>query len=252
MKRTAIMESRNEIVVVENVEKRYQQRGITPPALRNISLSIARGEFVSLIGRSGSGKSTLLHLLAGIDVPSQGTILVNGKNLADMGETQRAKFRRREIGIVFQSFNLLGNLTVLQNVMLPGSLVTRSRQQVREHAQQLLADLGIAHLEQRLPAELSGGQQQRVAIARALINTPSLLLADEPTGNLDSQTGEEVLKLFEKYHAQGQTIVLVTHDRDIAERASRLITIADGQIVGPASPPTPPPAALHSQMTNPR
>jgi putative ABC transport system ATP-binding protein len=252
MKRTAIMESRNEIVVVENVEKRYQQRGITPPALRNISLSIARGEFVSLIGRSGSGKSTLLHLLAGIDVPSQGTILVNGKNLADMGETQRAKFRRREIGIVFQSFNLLGNLTVLQNVMLPGSLVTRSRQQVRQHAQQLLADLGIAHLEQRLPAELSGGQQQRVAIARALINTPSLLLADEPTGNLDSQTGEEVLKLFEKYHAQGQTIVLVTHDRDIAERASRLITIADGQIVGPASPPTPPPAALHSQMTNPR
>ncbi len=246
------MESRNEIVVVENVEKRYQQRGITPPALRNISLSIARGEFVSLIGRSGSGKSTLLHLLAGIDVPSQGTILVNGKNLADMGETQRAKFRRREIGIVFQSFNLLGNLTVLQNVMLPGSLVTRSRQQVRQHAQQLLADLGIAHLEQRLPAELSGGQQQRVAIARALINTPSLLLADEPTGNLDSQTGEEVLKLFEKYHAQGQTIVLVTHDRDIAERASRLITIADGQIVGPASPPTPPPAALHSQMTNPR
>ncbi|HLI72098.1 MAG TPA: ABC transporter ATP-binding protein [Ktedonobacteraceae bacterium] len=246
------MESRNEIVVVENVEKRYQQRGITPPALRNISLSIARGEFVSLIGRSGSGKSTLLHLLAGIDVPSQGTILVNGKNLADMGETQRAKFRRREIGIVFQSFNLLGNLTVLQNVMLPGSLVTRSRQQVREHAQQLLADLGIAHLEQRLPAELSGGQQQRVAIARALINTPSLLLADEPTGNLDSQTGEEVLKLFEKYHAQGQTIVLVTHDRDIAGRASRLITIADGQIVGPASPPPPPPAALHSQMTNPR
>lgn len=246
------MESRNAIVVVENVEKRYQQRGITPPALRNISLSIARGEFVAIIGRSGSGKSTLLHLLAGIDVPSQGTILVNGKDLADMGETQRAKFRRREIGIVFQSFNLLGNLTVLQNVMLPGSLLKYSRQHVRQHAQQLLADLDIAPLEQRLPSELSGGQQQRVAIARALINTPSLLLADEPTGNLDSQTGEEVLKLLERYHEQGQTIVLVTHDRDIAARASRRITIADGQIVGSASSPTLPPATLHSQITNQR
>ncbi|MDQ2901971.1 MAG: ABC transporter ATP-binding protein [Ktedonobacteraceae bacterium] len=246
------MESKNAIVVVENVEKCYQQQGVTPPALQNISLSIARGEFVAIIGRSGSGKSTLLHLLAGIDVPSQGTILVNGKDLASMGETQRAKFRRREIGIIFQSFNLLDNLTVLQNVMLPGSLLKHSRQQLRQHAQQLLEELSIAHLERRLPSELSGGQQQRVAIARSLINTPSLLLADEPTGNLDSQTGEEVLKLFERYHAQGQTIALVTHAGDIAARASHVVTIADGQIVEPASLPILPPTPLHSQITNQR
>jgi putative ABC transport system ATP-binding protein len=246
------MESKNEIVIVTDVEKCYQQRGIAPPVLQHVSLSIANGEFVAIVGRSGSGKSTLLHLLAGIDIPSHGTVQVNGKDLTSLGETERAKFRRQEIGIVFQSFNLLGNLTVLQNVMLPGSLLKHSRQQIRQHAQQLLEDLGLARLEQRLPSELSGGQQQRVAIARALINNPSLLLADEPTGNLDSQTGEEVLRLLERYHDQGQTIVLVTHDGGIAARASRLITIADGQIVEPASPPIVSSPTSHSQMTNQR
>jgi putative ABC transport system ATP-binding protein len=193
-------------------------------------LEIARGEFLAVVGRSGSGKSTLLHLIAGIDTPSSGKISVGGHDLGTMGEAQRARLRRKTIGLVFQAFNLLGNLTVLQNVMLPALLTGQQRSNVRTRAEHLLELMGLESLGQRLPAELSGGQQQRVATARALINEPLFLLADEPTGNLDTQTGAEVLDVLQACHSRGQTIILVTHDADVAARAGRIVTLTDGQI----------------------
>ena len=185
------------------------------------------------MGPTGSGKSTLLNLIAGLDRPTSGSVIVGGADLGQMGESALARYRRDRIGFVFQFFHLLPNLTVLENVLIPAQL--RSRENAEEPARKLLAQLGIEELADRYPARLSGGQQQRVSIARALINQPSLLLADEPTGALDTKSGDQVMELLMQLHLKGQTIVLVTHDAKLATRyAARVISVMDGQIVDDA------------------
>jgi putative ABC transport system ATP-binding protein len=201
-------------------------------ALEGISLDIAAGEFVAVVGRSGSGKTTLLNLLAGIDRPTSGTLRVAGADLGDLSEAGLAAWRGRSIGLVFQFFQLLPTLTVVENVMLPmdfaGILPSARR---RDRAMQWLERVGVADQAGKLPSTLSGGQQQRAAIARALANDPPLLLADEPTGNLDSATSAAVLELFAGLNADGRTIVVVTHERDVRAVTGREITLRDGQIV---------------------
>lgn len=203
----------------------------TVVALCGIDLSIEPGEFVAVVGRSGSGKSTLLNLLAGIDRPSAGKIHIAGTAVHDLRESRLAAWRGRTIGLVFQFFQLLPTLTVAENVMLPmdfcDTFPARTR---RQRALALLDRVGIAEQADKLPASLSGGQQQRAAIARALANDPPVLLADEPTGNLDSQTGDAVLGLFGDLAAEGRTVVMVTHERDVTRYVSRQITLADGRV----------------------
>ena len=221
----------SELVQLKDITKVYQG-GVTG-ALNGVSLTIEEGEFTAVMGPSGSGKSTLLNLIAGLDRPSTGSVVVGGSDLGQMGEAALARFRRDRIGFVFQFFHLLPNLTVLENVLIPAQL--RSRESAEEPARKLLAQLGIEELAHRYPARLSGGQQQRVSIARALINQPSLLLADEPTGALDTKSGDQVMELLMQLHLKGQTIVLVTHDAKLATRyAARVISVMDGQIVDDA------------------
>lgn len=200
-------------------------------ALDNVSFAIKPGEFVAIIGPSGSGKSTLLHLLGLLDKQSEGQIFVDGVNTTKLKENQLAKMRNQKIGFVFQQFNLLRKTSALLNVELP--LVYRGTSQSvrRQKAISMLEKVGLGNRLNNVPSQLSGGQQQRVAIARALVTEPSLLLADEPTGNLDSKSGEEIIQLFEKLHAEGVTIVMVTHDPDLARRAKRQIVVKDGKIV---------------------
>ena len=220
-----------ELVRLTEITKAYQG-GVTG-ALNGVSLSVAEGEFTAVMGPSGSGKSTLLNLVAGLDRPSSGSVMVAGSDLGSMGETSLARFRRDRIGFVFQFFHLLPNLTVLENVLIPAQL--RSRESAVAPGQKLLAQLGIEDLADRYPARLSGGQQQRVAIARALINKPKLLLADEPTGALDTRSGDQVMELLAGLHGQGQTILLFTHDAKLATRhAARVISVLDGRIVDDA------------------
>jgi putative ABC transport system ATP-binding protein len=202
-------------------------------ALRGVSLSIQPGEFVAIMGPSGSGKSTLLHLLGGLDRPTAGELTVASQPLHTMDETQLALFRRAHVGFVFQFFNLIANLTVRDNIELPALLAGRVRSvEISSRANALMEALGIITQAAKLPAQLSGGQRQRVAIARALVNRPDILLADEPTGNLDSASGGEVLRLFKQLYAQDQTIVLVTHDPAAAAHAARVVFLHDGQIAG--------------------
>lgn len=223
----------NCLISVRDVHKTYATGDKPFVALRGVSLQIAPGEFVAVMGSSGSGKSTLLHLLGGLDRPTSGQVEVAGQPLHAMNETQLALFRRGHVGFVFQFFNLIANLTVRDNVELPALLDGRARSdEISRRADVLMETLGIAAQAAKLPAQLSGGQRQRVAIARALINQPDILLADEPTGNLDTTSGGEVLRLFKELNAQGQTLVLVTHDPATAARASRVVFIRDGQIVG--------------------
>ncbi len=200
-------------------------------ALRGIRLDVASGEFVAIVGRSGSGKSTLLNMIAGIDRPSSGTLSVAGRELNDLNHDALATWRGRSVGIVFQFFQLLPTLSVAENVMLPmdlsGSVPARER---GARAAKLLARVGVADQADKLPATLSGGQQQRVAIARALANDPPLILADEPTGNLDSGTSEEIFALFGELAAGGKTVVVVTHERDALTGVRRTVTLADGQV----------------------
>jgi putative ABC transport system ATP-binding protein len=219
----------NTIIQFDEVSKRYDGGR---PALDRVSLEISSGEAVAIMGPSGSGKSTLLNLVAGLDRPTSGSVAVGGSDLGRLGEAGLARFRRDQIGFVFQFFYLLPNLTALENVLIPAQL---SGNVVQGRAQQLLNQLGIADIADRYPARLSGGQQQRVAIARALINKPALLLADEPTGALDTQTGDQVMELLGDLHRDGQTILLVTHDAKLATRhAARVLTVQDGRIVDDA------------------
>jgi putative ABC transport system ATP-binding protein len=221
----------SELVRLTEITKVYQG-GVTG-ALNGVSLSVEEGEFTAVMGPSGSGKSTLLNLVAGLDRPSSGSVLVAGSDLGSMGETALARFRRDHIGFVFQFFHLLPNLTVLENVLIPAQL--RSRASAEAPGRSLLAQLGIEDLADRYPARLSGGQQQRVAIARSLINKPTLLLADEPTGALDTRSGDQVMELLAGLHGRGQTILLVTHDAKLATRhAARVISVMDGLIVDDA------------------
>jgi len=221
------------MIEVHDVHKTYATGDEPFVALRGVSLSIQPGEFVAIMGPSGSGKSTLLHLLGGLDRPASGQVRVAGQPLHAMNETQLALFRRAHVGFVFQFFNLIANLTVRDNIELPALLNGRTRgSEISRRADALMETLSIATQAAKLPAQLSGGQRQRVAIARALVNRPDILLADEPTGNLDSASGVQVLRLFKELNAQGQTIVLVTHDPAAAAHAARIVFLHDGQLVG--------------------
>jgi putative ABC transport system ATP-binding protein len=220
------------LIRVEDLRKVYKTGEVTFDALKGVSLDISAGDFIAVMGHSGSGKSTLLHLIGGLDQPTDGTIRVNGQTLNSMDETALAKFRRSHIGFIFQFFNLIDNLTVQTNVELPALLVSKKdKTAIRNRSNQLLERLGIIYQANKHPWELSGGQQQRVAIARALINTPTLLLADEPTGNLDSVSGQEVLDIMTEFNEQGQTILMVTHDPLAAARAKHVLFIHDGLLV---------------------
>ncbi|KAB1113266.1 ABC transporter ATP-binding protein [Micromonospora aurantiaca] len=216
------------VIDVRGVTRRY---GEGPPALHDVSLTVRPGECVAVLGPSGSGKSTLLNLLAALDRPDAGTVTVAGTRLEKLGEAASARFRRAHVGLVFQFFNLLDDLTVLDNVLLPAQLAGAPARAAREHAASLLDSLGIARHAHAYPGRLSGGERQRVAVARALINRPALLLADEPTGALDTASGEDVRRLLDELHRSGQTIVLVTHDLRLAEAsAGRTIRLRDGRI----------------------
>ena len=221
----------SELVRLSDITKVYQG-GVTG-AVNGVSLTVEEGEFTAVMGPSGSGKSTLLNLIAGLDRPTSGSVSVAGSDLGRMSEAALARFRRDRIGFVFQFFHLLPNLTALENVLIPAQL--KSTTSAEASGRELLDQLGIAEVADRYPAKLSGGQQQRVAIARALINKPSLLLADEPTGALDTRSGDQVMELLMELHRSGQTILLVTHDAKLATRyAARVISVLDGKIVDDA------------------
>jgi putative ABC transport system ATP-binding protein len=219
------------LVSVRGVTKRYGRAG--QPALDGVSLEVAQGEAVAVMGPSGSGKSTLLNLTAGLDKPTSGTVVVAGQRVDSLNETRVARFRRRHIGMIFQFFNLLDDLTVADNVLLPAQLVGIRRSRARAQARDLLERLGIARYANAYPGRLSGGERQRVAIARALVNSPALLLADEPTGALDTANGDAIGQLLLDLNAGGQTLILVTHSPELAARyAQRTIQFLDGRIVG--------------------
>ncbi len=210
--------------------KIYGQGDAAVPAVDGIDLVIERGGYLALMGPSGCGKSTLLHLLGGLDDATDGSVVVDGHELTALDESQRAILRRTTIGVVFQAYNLIPNLSVRDNIDLPGRLANRSQPAVARRRDTLLARLGLADRPDALPTELSGGQQQRAAIARALINEPAVLLADEPTGNLDSRSGGEVLALLDSVNQAGQTIVMVTHDPVVAAHAQRVVFLRDGRL----------------------
>jgi putative ABC transport system ATP-binding protein len=218
------------VLEARQLAKTYEAGGAKVLGLRGVDISIERGEFVAIMGPSGCGKSTLLNLLAGLDRPTAGEVWLDGQRIDGLSETDLARLRRRKVGFVFQFFNLVPTLSVLENVELPLLLVGRGRREARRSANELLSDLAIAEKQGAAPGELSGGQQQRVALARALANKPDVVLADEPTGNLDSTTARDVLKLFRKARAHGQTLLLVTHDASVASAADRVITLRDGLV----------------------
>lgn len=199
-------------------------------ALKGVSFGVNKGEFISIMGPSGSGKTTLMNIIGCLDTPTSGQYFLNDKPVGDMTENQLAKIRNQEIGFVFQSFHLLARNSALNNVLLPLKYAGTSKEKALELANNVLNKVGLQDRINHSPAELSGGQQQRVAIARALVNSPSILFADEPTGNLDTKTGEEVMSLFQELNDQGQTIILITHEDDIARQSKRIINIKDGLI----------------------
>ena len=218
------------LVDLQNASRVYD-RGARTIALDKVSLQVEAGEFTAIMGPSGSGKSTLLNLIAGLDRATSGQVTVDGRDLTKASETELAQFRRSRIGFVFQFFNLLSNLTVMQNVVVPAELAGVRASDATARARSLLDELGIEEVAKAFPASLSGGQRQRVAIARALINRPALILADEPTGALDSHSGAQVMELLDALNARGQTILLVTHDAKLASsHGRRVVTLRDGQV----------------------
>jgi putative ABC transport system ATP-binding protein len=218
------------VIDIENITKDYVMGEEIVRALRGVSLQIRRNEYLAVMGPSGSGKSTLMNMLGCLDTPTSGRYEFNGRNVAEMDDDELAAIRNREIGFVFQTFNLLPRATSLRNVELPLIYAGMDPEARQERATQALTDVGLGDRIQHKPNELSGGQRQRVAIARALVNNPSIILADEPTGNLDSKTGEEIMALLEDLYRRGNTIILVTHERDIAAHARRTIHLRDGVI----------------------
>jgi putative ABC transport system ATP-binding protein len=225
----------NPLVETRGLRKNYESEGAPVRALRGVDLAVSAGEFLAVMGPSGCGKSTLLNLIAGLDSPSDGEILLAGEPLAGKDENALARMRREHIGIVFQFYNLLEGMSVLENVTLPAVIAGAPRKAAETRARDLLDLLGLGDKLRDAPGLLSGGQRQRLAIARALANEPTILLGDEPTGALDSSGGEEVLELFRRLHQGGQTIVLVTHDRAVAEAASRIVQMRDGKLTDTAT-----------------
>ena len=219
------------LIDIQNIKKVYQMGETKVLALDGVSLSIDEGEYVAIVGTSGSGKSTLMNIIGLLDSPTEGVFEIRGQKASGLTGRQLADLRNREIGFVFQQFNLLARAPAWQQVELPLFYANVARGTARERALEALAQVGLAERADHKPEELSGGQQQRVAIARALVNRPSLLLADEPTGALDTRTGEEVMALFEKLHEEGLTLVIITHDQEVAERARRVIMMRDGVVV---------------------
>ncbi|HPI42564.1 MAG TPA: ABC transporter ATP-binding protein [Candidatus Cloacimonas acidaminovorans] len=220
-----------DIIKTENIVKDYILGKIKVRALNGIDLQIQKGEFVAIMGPSGSGKSTLMHILGCLDSPTDGTYYLDDVLVSKMPKASLAAVRNRKIGFVFQSFNLLPHLNILKNVELPLMYGGMSKRKRTAKAKEVLQNVGLGDRLKHKPGELSGGQRQRVAIARAIVNEPSILLADEPTGNLDSQSGGDILEIFTELHSQGNTVIIVTHDQAIASRAERIIKIKDGKIV---------------------
>jgi len=225
------------IIRAENLGKVYALGKTRVKALAGVSFEVRRGEFMAVMGPSGSGKSTLMNLLGCLDTPTEGRYALNGRLVSSMTDAELALVRNREIGFVFQVFNLLPRATAFRNVELPLIYKGLKKREREEKVRAALASVDMSRRMTHRPPELSGGERQRVAIARALVNEPSLLLADEPTGNLDSKTGQEILDIFENLHGQGHTIILVTHDRDIAARTRRILTLRDGKLEGDDSRP---------------
>jgi putative ABC transport system ATP-binding protein len=217
---------------LEDVWKIYQLGKVELPALKGVSLEIEQGSFVSIMGPSGSGKSTLLNMIGCLDVPTKGNLFLKGKNVLSLSESQLAKLRGSTIGFVFQEFNLLPNLDILENVMLPMIFQKMPKEKRKERGVRILKDVGLENRISHQPAELSGGERQRVAIARAFANDPEMVIADEPTGNLDSVTGKKIMELLSDFHKkEGKTIILVTHDQNVAAYSQEVVNIKDGQIV---------------------
>lgn len=216
------------LLQVNNVHKRFA--GMTTDVLVDVNMTIAAGEYVAIMGKSGSGKSTLLHVAAGLDKPTRGEVWFLDERVSDRTESQMALFRRHRVGFVHQFFNLIDNMTALENVVMPALLAGKTYRDARYAAVTLFSQLGITGLENKLPGVLSGGQKQRIAIARALINEPALIFADEPTGSLDTQSGEAVLEVFSNLRVNGYTIVMVTHDPKVASQADRILFMQDGRL----------------------
>lgn len=215
---------------LKNISKRYLIGSVEVNALRSIDLKIEKGEYVALMGPSGSGKSTLMNIIGCLDTPSGGEYFLNGKEVSKMSEDELAEVRNREIGFIFQTFNLVPRSNALDNVALPLVYAGYKREERIRKAKESLNDVGLGDRMTHKPNELSGGQRQRVAVARALVNNPSIILADEPTGNLDSKTSEEIMALFDQIHKRGNTIIVVTHEEEIARHALRIVRIKDGQV----------------------
>ena len=219
------------MIKMENLSKTYKMDGVTVDALKGVSLSVQAGEYVSIMGPSGSGKSTLMNLIGCLDTPTAGSYHLDSLLVSEMDDDQLAAIRNKKIGFVFQTFNLLPRSSALQNVELPMQYAGVDSNIRREKAISSLESVGLSHRIHHKPTEMSGGERQRVSIARALVNNPAILLADEPTGNLDSKTGVEIMALFDRLHQEGKTVIVVTHDQKIGEHARRMVRILDGEIV---------------------
>ncbi len=228
-----------QIIHLKNIVKNYKVGTQIVRALRSVTLEIKEGEYVAIMGASGSGKSTLMNIIGCLDTPTSGEYILNDKKVSDLSDDELAEIRNSEIGFVFQTFNLLPRNTALDNVMLPLIYAGIKKQKRIEQANKILTDVGLADRVEHKPNELSGGQRQRVAVARALVNNPSILLADEPTGNLDSKISEEIMQLFADIHQQGNTLIVVTHEEDIARHAHRIIRLKDGEVESDEINPNP-------------
>jgi len=218
------------LIVINNITKEYKMGKITVPALNGVDLKIDKGDFIAIMGPSGSGKSTLMHILGCLDTPTSGDYILNNEKVSAMKRNKLAAIRNREIGFVFQTFNLLPHLNIQKNVELPLMYSGLGRKQRIRQARKVLDEVGLSDRLRHKPSELSGGQRQRVAIARAIVNEPAIVLADEPTGNLDTTSGNDILGIFSELHSQGHTIIIVTHDKAVANRADKVISLVDGLI----------------------